>query len=58
MHSRMSIERARPCESLPPAKACEGGGGLAVTQHCGIAVIYDGIIVGEYAVDRLVEEER
>jgi GxxExxY protein len=30
--------------------------GLAVVQQRGIVVIYDGIIVGEYAVDLLVEE--
>ena len=30
--------------------------GLAVTQRRGIVVRYDGIIVGEYAADLLVEE--
>jgi len=30
--------------------------GLEVTQQCGIAVTYDGITVGEYFVDLLVEE--
>jgi GxxExxY protein len=30
--------------------------GLAVAQQCGIVVRYDGIVVGEYAVDLLVEE--
>jgi GxxExxY protein len=29
--------------------------GLAVTQQHGITVIYDGVVVGEYAVDLLVE---
>ena len=31
-------------------------GGLAVAQQHGIAVRYHGIVVGEYAVDLLVEE--
>ena len=31
-------------------------GGLAVAQQRGIAVRYDGIVVGEYAVDLLVEQ--
>jgi GxxExxY protein len=30
--------------------------GLAVAQQRGVTVMYDGIIVGEYAVDLLVEE--
>jgi GxxExxY protein len=30
--------------------------GLAVAQQQGISVRYDGIVVGEYAVDLLVEE--
>jgi GxxExxY protein len=30
--------------------------GLAVAQQRGIVVTYDGIVVGEYAVDLLVEE--
>jgi GxxExxY protein len=30
--------------------------GLAVVQQRGIVVIYDGVTVGEYAVDLLVEE--
>jgi GxxExxY protein len=30
--------------------------GLAVEQQQGITVLYDGIVVGEYAVDLLVEE--
>ena len=31
-------------------------GGLAVARQHGIAVRYDGIVVGEYAVDLLVEQ--
>jgi hypothetical protein len=30
--------------------------GLAVVQQRGVTVMYDGIIVGDYAVDLLVEE--
>jgi GxxExxY protein len=30
--------------------------GLAVTQQPGIVVCYDGVVVGQYAVDLLVEE--
>jgi GxxExxY protein len=38
-----------------PAPA-EAGAGLAIAQRHGITVEYDGIVVGEYAVDLLVEE--
>ena|ERR1051326_753531 len=31
--------------------------GLAATQQRGITVLYDGVVVGEYACDVLVEEE-
>ena len=31
--------------------------GLSVAQQRGIAVMYDGVIVGDYAVDLLVEDQ-
>ena len=34
----------------------EAGAGLTVAQQHGITVEYDGFVVGEYAVDPLVEE--
>lgn len=30
--------------------------GLAVAQHRGVTVLYDGVVVGDYAVDLLVED--
>jgi GxxExxY protein len=40
------------------ARACPAkvGVGLAVAQHGGVTVMYDGIIVGGHAVDLLVQE--
>ena len=30
--------------------------GVSLAQQCGISVVYDGVIVGEYTVDMLVED--
>jgi GxxExxY protein len=40
-------------KSLPQAEA---GAGIAVLQQRGVTVMYDGVIVGDYAVDLLVQD--
>ncbi len=49
------LRQSLPLRKPAPAKA-GAGAGLAVAQQRGIVVRYDGIIVGDYAVDLLVEE--
>ena len=48
-------QRVSPRTAQEPAPP-EAGAGLTVAQQHGITVEYDGFVVGEYAVDPLVEE--